>query len=138
LTSCKHIDYIDLFLLYKKNKSIFFREEKMLKGVKNNNIKYKMENVKKNYSKNEMIEKIYTLNLWDILKYQKIDAEFAGFYILNKDFQLTKEEKEITIQDVLKYQPHIKKNELLKYYLFDLHPSKKYLFDFEKISCEKT
>jgi len=101
-----------------------------------------MKNKKNDFTYNELLENtnsgiidnIYALDLRYILKYKKIDAKFAAYYILNKDFQLTYEEKKITINDVLKYQPHIKEKELLEFYLFDSAGSKKGLFDFEKFS----
>ena len=42
--------------------------------VKNN--KYDMETLADN---------IYNIDLWDIIKYQVIDAHFAVYYILNTD-----------------------------------------------------
>jgi len=59
---------------------------------------------------------IYAIHLIDILKTQKIDSYFAVKYILNKNYQLTKEEESITIETVLHYQPHISKNELTETY----------------------
>ena len=50
---------------------------------------------------------IYAINHLDILKTQKIDEEFAVDYIINKVFQLTKEDEDITIKDIMKYQPHL-------------------------------
>jgi hypothetical protein len=56
---------------------------------------------------------IYLLSLIEILKKQKIDADFARNYILNPDYQLTKEEEMITIADVLNYQPHLTREMLI-------------------------
>jgi len=56
---------------------------------------------------------IYALDLMEILKTQKLTEEFAVHYILNKDYQLTKEEERITLADVLKWQPHLNFNKLL-------------------------
>ena len=67
------------------------------------NNKYEYEILKNN---------IYELNLIDILKTQKIDAVFAIKYILNKKYQLLKEENLITPKIVLFYQPHISVKEL--------------------------
>jgi hypothetical protein len=95
--------------------------------VKNN--KYDMETLADN---------IYNIDLWDIIKYQVIDAHFAVYYILNTDYQLTDVEDKIRINDIIKYQPHIKIDELLDIYLFGIHnPSKinyPTSFDFEKNS----
>ena len=56
---------------------------------------------------NVMRENIYLFGLWDILKTQYIDAQFAVDYILNKSYQLLEEEMKITYADVVHYQPHI-------------------------------
>ena len=63
------------------------------------NNKYDLEILKQN---------IYAVNLIDILKTQTLTSDFVQKYILNKNFQLTKEEEDITIMDVIKYQPHFK------------------------------
>ena len=70
-----------------------------------NNNKYSLYILKKN---------IWAFNIWDILKTQKINEEFASNYILNKAFQLTPEEEKITIADVMKYQTHLDENLLLR------------------------
>jgi hypothetical protein len=50
---------------------------------------------------------IYSVSLIDILKTQKLTADFCVKYILNTDFQLSDEDQTITIDIVKKYQPHI-------------------------------
>jgi hypothetical protein len=50
---------------------------------------------------------IYSVSLIDILKTQKLTADFCIKYILNTDFQLSDEDQTITIDIVKKYQPHI-------------------------------
>jgi hypothetical protein len=50
---------------------------------------------------------IYSVRLIDILKTQKLTADFCIKYILNTDFQLSDEDQTITIDIVKKYQPHI-------------------------------
>jgi len=50
---------------------------------------------------------IYAVSLIDILKTQKLTADFCVKYILNTDFQLSDEDQTITIDMVKKYQPHI-------------------------------
>ena len=75
------------------------------------NVKYDMETLKKN---------IYALCLFDILKTQVITVDFALKYILNKNYQLTKEEECITIEDVLKYQPHLQDTDLLIKYKINI------------------
>ena len=56
---------------------------------------------------------IYTLNLFDIVKSQKLTPEFCVKYILNNAFQLTEEEENITIKDIMQYQTHISYEELV-------------------------
>ena len=50
---------------------------------------------------------IYCVSLWDVLKTQKLDADFCIRYILNPDFQFLEEDSKITIADVKRLQPHI-------------------------------
>jgi hypothetical protein len=88
------------------------------------NNKYEYEILKNN---------IYELNLIDILKTQKIDAVFATKYILNKKYQLLKEENLITPKIVLFYQPHISVKEL-KEALICYDSDSDSLEDFETVS----
>ena len=66
------------------------------------------------YDRQTLKENIYAFNLIDILKTQQLDTTFIVKYILNHLYQLTDEEKKINIDLVLQFQPHIKKDELLK------------------------
>ena len=76
---------------------------------------------------------IYQLNLIEILKTQKIDATFACKYILNKKYQLLKEETQITKEMVLFYQPHISPKTLkTTYFLYDTDDDS--VEDFETVS----
>jgi|Laugresbdmm110sn_2_1035109.scaffolds.fasta_scaffold06074_4 hypothetical protein len=70
---------------------------------------------------------IYAIGLWEILFTQKINAKFAAKYILNKSYQLTKEEEMITIDSVLYFQKHISLLDLIQ----ELNVCKKddFLFD---------
>ena len=67
---------------------------------------------KKQYDRETLKKHIYEVNLWDILKTQKIDVTFAVRYILNSNYQLTESEKLITMKDILFFQPHIHKYDL--------------------------
>jgi hypothetical protein len=68
-----------------------------------------------NQYEQEILKKhIYAISLVDILKTQKIDADFAVKYLLQPKYQLTKEESIITPKIVLHYQQHIMKEELYK------------------------
>ena len=71
-----------------------------------NNKKYTMDEIKTN---------IYSVNLWDVLKTQKIDEKFAIKYILNPKYQLTESEKNIDIQDIIYQQPQLNKKKLFFY-----------------------
>ena len=51
----------------------------------------------KKYSIDTLIHNIYLFNLVDILKTQNLTEEFIVNYILNPNYQLTEEEKSITI-----------------------------------------
>jgi hypothetical protein len=66
----------------------------------------------KKYNRQTLKANIYAVKLLDILKSQVIDSTFAARYILNEKYQLHKDDKKITFDMVLKYQPHIKKNDL--------------------------
>lgn len=68
------------------------------------NIKYDLK-VLKNH--------IYELNFIDILKTQILDVSFIVKYIMNPKYQLCYNEKMIDIKMVLKYQKHIKEDELI-------------------------
>ena len=62
---------------------------------------------KNQYNYETLKEHLYVVSLLDIVKTQKLSAEFCVKYILNENFQFTKEEQSITIDTVLTYQPHI-------------------------------
>ena len=64
-----------------------------------------------------LIINIYYYNLVDILKTQVLTEEFIVNYILNSNYQLKEDEKQITFLDVLQYQPHLNYNKLLRLYL---------------------
>lgn len=66
------------------------------------------------YDRETLKKHIYELDLWEILKTQKIDVTFAVRYILNSNYQLTELEQCITYKDVLFFQPHIDKEVLFK------------------------
>ena len=72
---------------------------------------------KKKYDYKTLQSNIYVVSLLDILKSQKLTSEFCVKYILNKDFQLSKEEEEINIETIKKYQPHLSEIDILNAYL---------------------
>jgi hypothetical protein len=70
---------------------------------------------KEKYSYEILKANIYVVSLFDILKSQILTLEFCVKYILNKDYQLTQEENNITLENVLFYQPHISKSDIINY-----------------------
>ena len=62
---------------------------------------------KKKYDYETLKTNIYVVSLLDILKSQTLTSEFCVKYILNKNFQFSKEEEDINIQTIKKYQPHL-------------------------------
>ena len=60
--------------------------------------KYNIETLERN---------VDNLNMKTCVNTQVLTAEFCVKYILNKDFQFTKEEQEINIETIKKYQPHL-------------------------------
>ena len=89
-----------------------------------NKNKYSLKTLKKN---------IYLLNLVDILRTQRLTARFAVHYILNNIYQLKKEEQDITMADVIKYQPHITITSLINEQIL-YESGADSLEDFEEIS----
>lgn len=65
------------------------------------------------YSLEILTRNIYALPLNDILKTQKLNARFVAQFILNPQYQLTKEEEQLTINDVLFFQPHLILSEIV-------------------------
>ena len=65
------------------------------------------------YSLDILKKNIYALDLYDILKTQKLTAKFVVHYILNFNYQLTNKEEKLTLQMVLDLQPHIKLYEIV-------------------------
>jgi hypothetical protein len=66
------------------------------------------------YDRKTLKENIYSINLHDVLKTQTLDISFIVRYILNQLYQLTYEDMSIDIETVLKFQPHIQREELKK------------------------
>jgi hypothetical protein len=69
------------------------------------------------YSMDILRENIYATGLLEILQTQTITEEFAVNYILNERFQLSDDEEKITFEYVLKMQPHLSKEKLLRLYV---------------------
>jgi hypothetical protein len=65
------------------------------------------------YDRKTLKENIYSLHLTDILKTQILDITFIVRYILCDLYQLIDEDKNIDIDVVLKFQPHIQREKLI-------------------------
>lgn len=65
------------------------------------------------YDRKTLKENIYSLKLMDILKTQILDVTFIVRYILSDLYQIHETDMNISVEDVLKYQPHIDKEELM-------------------------
>ena len=65
------------------------------------------------YSRAQLKEYIFALAMIDILKTQDLDCSFCVRYILNENYHFLSEDDNISIDDVVKYQPHISKTQLL-------------------------
>jgi hypothetical protein len=68
---------------------------------------------KNTYALSVLKENIYAVSLRDILKTQRLTADFCVKYILNPNFQITAEDESITVELVKEWQPHISKEELV-------------------------
>lgn len=66
------------------------------------------------YDRKTLKENIYAVKLIDILKTQKLDITFIVRYILSDLYQFTDEDKKINVETVIKYQPHIDRETLIK------------------------
>jgi len=69
------------------------------------------------YDRQTLKDNIYALKLIDVLKTQTLDVTFVVRYILNNKYQFEPEDELITPKIVFKYQPHISKAELQKYFI---------------------
>jgi len=56
---------------------------------------------------------IYAVSLRNILKTQILTADFCAKYILNPNFQLLPDDETLTLDDVLRLQPHILDKDLI-------------------------
>jgi hypothetical protein len=77
-------------------------------------------------------DNIYFLELKYIVENFTLDASFVRKYILNINYQLTKEEESIDIEYVLKHQPHL--NEINDTCLFIIDDDNESIDDFQTIS----
>jgi hypothetical protein len=90
------------------------------------------------YDRKTLKDNIYSVKLIDILKTQKLDITFIVSYILSDLYQLHEDDMNISIDDVIKYQPHINRT-LLAQALLDYNSDNDSIEDFEMVSnkCSK-
>ena len=55
----------------------------------------------------ELINSINRIDMYEVLKKETLSFEFVINYVLNEQYQKTRKEKDITIETVLNYQPHL-------------------------------
>lgn len=55
----------------------------------------------------ELIKNINNLDLLSVLRNNKLSLNFCINYILNEEYQTTRKERDITIDTVANYQPHL-------------------------------
>ena len=53
---------------------------------------------------------IYNFSLMDIVRRETLDYSFVIKYILNENYQLSEEDKSISVEDVVRYQKHLNKH----------------------------
>lgn len=71
-----------------------------------------------NYTERELqlINTIDTVDLYDIVREEKLSFDFVINFVLNEKYQKTREERDITLSTIYCYQPQLRKqiNELLQ------------------------
>lgn len=71
------------------------------------------------YDRKTLKQHIYDVNLIDLVKTQTLDITFIVRYIMSDIYKLTEKDNIIDMNLLLKYQPHIKSEDLiyaLQYY----------------------
>jgi hypothetical protein len=76
---------------------------------------------KNQYDYETLKANIYAVSLLDILKTQKLSADFCVKYILNESFQFLDEDQLINTDMVKKYQPHLSEMDLIEAILRATH-----------------
>jgi len=67
---------------------------------------------KKKYSLDVLEKNVNHLSIKVLLHSQHLDADFCKKYILNEEYQFAKDYYTITIEYILKWQPHLSYKEL--------------------------
>lgn len=90
----------------------------------------------KQYDLETLKVNLYAVSLRDILKSQHLTSAFCVKYILNTNYQMYPKDEGITVSDVIKYQPHITKDELYRC-IINYSPDDDSYEDFESVSNRK-
>jgi hypothetical protein len=85
------------------------------------------------YDRKTLKEHIYDLKLIDILKTQTLDITFIVRYILSDLYQFDDKDRRIDVDMVIKYQPHIRREELMEL-LLNYNSDEDSIEDFETYS----
>jgi hypothetical protein len=65
----------------------------------------------------DLLEKhIDSLSLWSLVKYQVLTARFCAKYILNEEYASCDEDTYICMEDILTFQPHLKREDIVAEY----------------------
>jgi len=89
------------------------------------------------YDRKTLKENIYSLKLMDILKTQILDVTFIVRYILSDLYQIHETDMNISVEQVLKYQPHIDKEDLMDL-LMNYNSDDDSIEDFQSFSERKS
>jgi hypothetical protein len=68
---------------------------------------------KKQYPIEDLIKNVNNLEISTLLRWQKLDADFCKKYILNENYQSVEDSYLVTIDYILKRQPHLKYEDLI-------------------------
>jgi hypothetical protein len=85
------------------------------------------------YDRKTLKDHIYELKLTDILKTQILDMTFIVRYILSDLYQFDDEDRSIDVDMVIKYQPHIDRENLMEL-LLNYNSDNDSIEDFEAYS----
>jgi hypothetical protein len=69
---------------------------------------------KKLYPIEDLIKNVQNLEISTLLRWQKLDVDFCKKYILNEEYQSVEDSYLVTIDYILKRQPHLKYEDLLE------------------------
>lgn len=68
---------------------------------------------KNKYPLNILEQNVNNLSISTLLRWQTLDADFCKKYILDESYQTTEDYYAVTIEHILRRQPHLRYNELI-------------------------